>query len=274
MRCLLVLPALIAFASFAYADVKYVTIQGQVKWNGDKAPAAELVNFKGHVDQPACCKDGKTLASTDVEVDAKSLGLKNVVVWLRPDDKVKENTFPLNKVKPDLLKIKSKEHVIDQPMCLFEPKITIARAGDTLVVKNSSKIGHNVNYSSDIESQNSLLPAGAEMKPKLPLAAQRTPIAVACNIHPWMTAKVRVFDHPYYALTDKDGKFEIKDVPVGTWRIVYQHESGIHQGTPEGKLGHLGFPITIKGDKATMEMEAMKMQFQVKPKETDPPKEK
>ncbi len=260
MRSLLLLSAVLGIATTARAAEKFVTIRGQVKWNGEKAPAAVLIDFKGHADKPACCVAGP-LTSSDVQVDAKSLGLKNVVVWLRPDNDQKDSTFPSDKVKPALAKPKSVERVIDQPMCLFEPKITVARAGDTLVVKNSAKIGHNVNYRSDIEDFNLLVPDGGEVKLKKPLEAQRTPIPVACNIHPWMKAQVRVFDHPYYALTDKDGKFEIPDAPVGTWRIVYQHELGIHQGKPDGTMGHLGFPIAVKGDKKTMELESMKMVF-------------
>jgi len=260
MRSSLLLAAIFGCASAAEADEKYVTIKGQVKWNGEKAPAVELVDFKGHADQAACCKDGP-LSSTVLEVDPKSLGVKNVVVWLRPDDTIKDNTFPLAQVKPELAKAKSVVRVIDQPMCQFEPKITIARAGDTLVVKNSAKIGHNVNYSSDIQNINQLVPSGGEVKLDKPLEAQRTPIGVACNIHQWMTAQVRVFDHPYYALTDKDGKFEIKDVPVGTWRIVYQHEKGNHQKKSDINDGYLGYSTAIMGDKAVQELDPIKLQF-------------
>jgi hypothetical protein len=56
---------------------------------------------------------------------------------------------------------------------------------------------------------------------------------------------MRVFDHPYFAITDQDGKFEIKDAPVGKWRIVYWHELGFHKG----REGILGFPIEVKADK-------------------------
>ena len=248
---------------FAGADEKYVAIKGQVKWNGEKAPEVVLVNLAGHADKAACCKDGP-LAANAVEVDPKTLGVKNVVVWLRPDDTIKDNTFPQASIKPELTAPKSVERIIDQPICQFEPKITIARAGDTLVVKNGSKIGHNVNYGSDIQSINQLVPAGGAVKLAKPLDAQRHPITVACNIHPWMTAQVRVFDHPYYALTDKDGKFEIRDVPVGIWRIVHQHENGFHQNKPDSNDGYLGFPMAVKGDKATLELELIKLQFRDK----------
>ncbi len=257
MRCLLLVSALLGAGSFAVgADEKYVTVKGTIKWNGEKAPAVELVDFKGHLDTEACCKAGP-LAATKIEVDAKSLGVKNVVVWIRPDDVNRANTFPVAQIHPDLAKPKSKEHIIDQPMCQFEPRITVAREGDTLVIKNSAGIPHNVNYNSDAEQFNVNLPSKAEKKLKDPLAKQKSPILVACNIHPWMEAKVRVFDHPYYALTDKDGKFEIKDVPAGKWKIVYQHEGGFHKG----KDGIYGFPIDLKGDKKTMEMEPVKLEL-------------
>ncbi len=254
MRSLLLLAALCGIGSFAQADEKYVTIKGTVKWNGEKAPDKEVINVK--VNKETCCKAGP-LESSKIEVDPKNLGVANVMVWLRPDENDLKNSFPLDQIHPDLVKPKSKEHVIDQPKCQFEPRVTLARAGDTLVVKNSAAIGHNVNYSSDIESFNINLPAGAEKKLDKPLEAQKSFISFACNMHVWMKGKVRVFDHPYYALTDKDGKFEIKDAPVGKWRVVYQHEDGYHKG----REGSTGFPVNLKGDKKTMELEAIKLEL-------------
>ena len=52
------------------------------------------------------------------------------------------------------------------------------------------------------------------------LVADRFPITVSCTIHPWMRAWIRVFDHPYYAVTDDNGHFEIKDAPAGEYRLV------------------------------------------------------
>jgi plastocyanin len=265
MRSLLLLAAVFGIGSFAHADEKYVTIKGTVKWNGEKAPELKAIEFNGNADKAVCCKEGP-LMSNEVLVDPKSLGFQNVVVWLRTDNDDKESEFPPNQIHPDLAKPKSKEHIIDQPKCQFEPRITMARAGDTLVVKNSAKIGHNVKFLSLIEEFNNTIPSDAEVKLKKPLEAQRTPISVACSIHGWMTSQVRVFNHPYYALTDKDGKFEIKDAPVGKWRIVYQHENGFHQGKPDANQGYLGFPITLKGDKKVVELEPMKHVFLMKKK--------
>jgi len=59
----------------------------------------------------------------------------------------------------------------------------------------------------------------------------------------------------------EDGSFELKNVPVGKWRIVYRHEGGFHKGTS----GSLGFPLEVKGDKKTMDLD---------PIEFEPPVEK
>lgn len=51
-----------------------------------------------------------------------------------------------------------------------------------------------------------------------------------------------MFDHPYFAVTDADGAFEIKDAPPGKWRLVYWHENGYHKG----RAGAFGFPVEAK----------------------------
>jgi plastocyanin len=192
---------------------------------------------------------------TDVEVDPKSKGIKNVVVWLRPDTADRKDPFPADKIKPELQKPKATSHVIDQPKCQFEPRVLAARTGDTLEVKNSATIPHNVNYTSDVESLNILIPAGGSVKLKNPLAAQSTPIPFKCDIHGWMAGRVRVFDHPYFAITDKDGNFEIKDAPAGKWRLVIWHENGFHKG----REGILGTPIEVGA--GTLEMKPIDFEF-------------
>lgn len=241
-------------AGTAAAQDKLVTIKGQVKFNGDKAPAVKIVDVT--TDKAVCCKDGD-LADTQVLVDEKSLGVKNVIVWLRPDSMDRKETFPLDKVPAKLKEAKPVAHVIDQPKCQFEPRALAARAGDTLVFKNSATIPHNTNYSSDPESFNVNIPAGSEKKLDKPLAAQPTPITYKCDVHPWMAGRLRVFDHPYFATTDKDGKFEIKDVPEGKWRIVYWHEGGFHKG----RDGAIGFPIEASAAKPTLELEPIKLEL-------------
>jgi len=238
----------------AQAVGDYVTIKGQVKLA--TIPKPDEVNVT--TDKPICCKDGAPLLDTKVIANAKTGGVKNVIVWLRPDDEDRTKTFPQDKIHPDLAKPKSVKHTIDQPNCQFEPRVLAAREGDTLVVKNSATIGHNVNYSSDAESINLTIPPGKQHELAQALKTQRTPIAFKCDIHPWMAGRLRVFDHPYYATTDADGKFEIKLVPAGKWKVVYWHEGGFHKG----KDGILGFPIDTKdATKGTMELKPLDLEL-------------
>jgi hypothetical protein len=51
-----------------------------------------------------------------------------------------------------------------------------------------------------------------------------------CDVHPWMFAWVTVVDHPYFAVTDKEGNFTIKDVPPGKYKISYQHRKAAPKG--------------------------------------------
>jgi plastocyanin len=216
-------------------DNQWGTIKGQVVYDGSPPAPAEL---KVDKDQEHCLSKGKILDETWVV--SKAGGIKNVYVWLGPISK--DGSLPIH---PDLVAIKQKTVEIDQPCCAFIPHALAVREGQTLVVKNSSPIPHNVNYSGSPKRNpgaNFLVPAGTA-KNVDDLKADRLPLNVSCNIHPWMKAVIRVYDHPYYALTDAEGKFEIKNAPVGQFKLFVWHE-GV--GWLGGAAGKNGQDITIK----------------------------
>ena len=51
-----------------------------------------------------------------------------------------------------------------------------------------------------------------------------------CDVHPWMFAWVTVVDNPYFAVTGKDGKFTIKNVPPGKYKIAALHRKAAPTG--------------------------------------------
>jgi len=53
-----------------------------------------------------------------------------------------------------------------------------------------------------------------------------------------MWASVRVFDHPYFAVTNEKGEYEIKDAPVGTFRVFVWHSAGGFSGGKDGRFGY------------------------------------
>jgi hypothetical protein len=204
------------------------TITGRVTWGAKDLPNPPPVTVTADV---AHCTSKGPIPDETWIVNKENKGVKNVFVWLIDASNPKAK-LPIH---PSLKEPKDKEVVMDQPCCKFEPRALALREGQVLVAKNSSPIGHNFNYVGEKDGNNRLIPAGGKWD--ITLAASERPINVSCNIHGWMKADIRVFDHPYFALTDADGKFEIKNAPAGKYKIVMWHaECGWVNGGKTGKL--------------------------------------
>jgi plastocyanin len=234
----------------------WATIKGQVLFPAGKAiPMRAALNVQQ--DRGHCLMKGAILDES-VIVNPKNRGLKNVVVWLRPDDATDPKAkFAAEQIHPADTMRKRADVVIDQPCCMFVDRVTCARVGDTIVVKNPAPVVHNFFWSSANSGEhNANVPANGQWRMPNTLDAEPGPVQYKCTIHPWMTGYVRVFDHPYYAVTDDDGKFEIKNASVGKLRIVYWHETGLRGGAK----GRFGEPINVMGP--TLEMKPV--EFEVK----------
>jgi len=114
---------------------------------------------------------------------------------------------------------------LDQKGCLYVPQILAIQTGQKLVVKNSDSCIHNVHcvpvVTGNPESNQVQMPGGPDLdytfsKPELFMKFK-------CDVHPWMFAWVSVFDSPYYCVSDKDGKFIIKNVPPGKYTVEADH---------------------------------------------------
>ncbi|MCS6864071.1 MAG: hypothetical protein RMJ56_09810 [Gemmataceae bacterium] len=248
---------LLATATWGWAaDDKWATIKGQVVFPANKAiPKREPL--KVTQDKEHCLSKGDILDES-VLVNPKNRGIKNVVVFLRPADK-DVTDFPKDAIHPDDAKRQPAQVVIDQPCCMFVERVTCARVGDTLVVKNPAPVAHNFFWdSANNDSYNVTIPKNEQWKMPKPLRKEGPPIQYKCTIHGWMTGYVRIFDHPYYAVTDENGNFEIKNAPVGKFRIVYWHENGVRGG----REGRFGEEIEIKGPVTDLKQ----IEFDVSPK--------
>jgi hypothetical protein len=237
---------LVAFALAQAAGAEgWGTIQGKVVFDGP-VPKREKLDIV-HQDKAKCEAKGP-LFSDVLIVNPKNKGIKNAVVFLI--DASGDPTKPLPVNPKD--KAPTKDEEIDQPCCQFIPRVLAIREGQGLVFKNSAAMSHNVHVLGGRwgpEFNVLLPPDGAKRVDAKELPARPRHIVVKCDIHGWMGAAVWVFDHPYYAVTDEDGKFRIKDAPAGNWRIVvWQESKGWVNGSSKGQ------PITIK-DGATTDLE-------------------
>lgn len=277
MIALAVIALFPAVAVRAADDDKYVTIKGKIVWDAAKGAAPKRTPIKANKDEEVAAKD-KDFNTEDWVVDGKTGAIKNVVVWVLPDVTgadvgalaaaiAANKSFPFKSftaadIHPAMAKPAKKIVEIDQPCCRFIPHILVAQAGQEMLIKNSSPVPHNAKWVSRNNSEiNPLLPAGGQFKLENPLVAERFPIEISCSIHPWMKGYVRVFDHPYFALTGEDGAFEIKNAPVlkGKLRIFIWQENGLHKGND----GRFGEPIDVKP--GTLDLKEIKF-------DTGPPK--
>ena len=166
-------------------------------------------------------------SAKDPEVCAKEV-LVNERLVVGPDNGIKYALVYIPKptsVNPDAKTAAQSASVdFDQEKCVFKPHVLAAMTGATIKIKSSDVVGHNVNSSVDNNTFNDAVANGQEID-KTIKAAARKPGLVVCNVHPWMTAYWLILDNPYFAVTDANGNYEIKNAPAGTQKVVVWQEA-------------------------------------------------
>lgn len=211
------------------------TIKGRVVWGGSTAPEPKVLVEKGKAtkDLEVCGVNGP-IVSEQLQVDPDSKGIADALIYLvKPSGANPAAAKALLKAAPTV--------VLDQKDCVFVPHLVALYKEQPLTIKSSDPVGHNVRYNSfGGASLNQMLASGGTLEVKL--EPERLPFQVNCDIHPWMTANIAVFDHPFFAVTGKDGSFEIKGVPAGAQNVVvWQEKVGfVNEGRAKGA------PVTVK----------------------------
>ena len=201
---------MLASTSLAYAGGG--TLKGKFVYGGGAPkPAAVEVN----ADKAFCGKHG--LVDESVVV-AENGGLANVIIYLYLS---RGDTVA---VDPAYDALKAQKVRLDNVNCRFQPHVALLWTEQTVVLGNKDQVGHNTNVASLNKPMNPLIPAGGELEVKFD-ESDRLPVQVSCNIHPWMKGILVIRDNPYFAVTDKDGNFEIKNIPAGDWKFQVWHES-------------------------------------------------
>lgn len=112
---------------------------------------------------------------------------------------------------------------LDQKDCRFVPHVIGVRVGQPMRIKNSESEAHNVHATPSRNPAFNIALATAGSSKEVTFASPEF-IRVKCDVHPWMTGYIGVFDSPYFAVTGEDGSFEIDGLPEGTYELVAWHE--------------------------------------------------
>jgi plastocyanin len=120
--------------------------------------------------------------------------------------------------------VPSEPVLLDQKGCRFDPHVVATMVGQTVMVRNSDPCLHSV-HSMDADQSPAFDFAQPTIGQRLlePLQTVET-FKVKCDLHPWMSAWIRVFNHPYFSVTRGDGAFTIKRLPPGKYTIKAWHE--------------------------------------------------
>ncbi|HEX6438753.1 MAG TPA: hypothetical protein VF182_16565 [Candidatus Binatia bacterium] len=211
--------AVLAFAMFprtlhSYEEIVVkdgATIRGVVKVDGTlpKLPALQITKYK------EICKD--------VPNESLSVG---------PGQGVRFAVVILEGITRGAAVEKETVYELDNIKCRFSPHVQAASVGQFVLLKNSDPILHTVHaaFTNNQPQFNLGLYPGRTSRKPLVVAGL---VTIRCEVHPWMTAYIMVTEHPYHAVSDVYGEYELSDVPAGVYQLKVWHES---LGTQEKRI--------------------------------------
>lgn len=163
---------------------------------------------------PQCAQMHKDPVHEDTVVVDDKGELANVIVFLKEE-------------KPGELKGPQIDTpaTLDQKRCMYTPHVLAVEIGQPVILVSSDPFLHNAR-SEAVKNKPFNIPQFTVAANQLrPFTAEET-FQIKCDVHPWMRAVVRVFDHPYFATTSEDGRFTIKlkGLKDGTYKVQAWHE--------------------------------------------------
>ena len=219
------------FLTFTFTALDAGTLKGHVKYDG-KAPKPKRLRMDA---DPVCGSSHSGPVKSENFKMAKDGSMEDALVYLK---NVKYSGG-----------IPSEPAVLDQKGCIYVPHVFGMMAGQELLIKNSDATLHNIHSMPKVNKEfNFAMPRVVKKKKATFKKSEPEPFYIKCDVHPWMKSYTQVFDHPYYAVTDKTGKFSIANVPDGTYEIVAWQEKF-------GSKRTLSQNVTVKSGKAVVNFE-------------------
>jgi plastocyanin len=128
----------------------------------------------------------------------------------------------------------AKPLVVDQVGCEYVPYVAAVQTGQKILARNSDPFMHNVHTLPSVPGNKEANKAQMAKSPDLEFAFEKPEqfLKFKCDVHPWMFSYVSVFDHPYFAVTGKDGSYKIANVPPGKYTLEAYHRKAAPADKP------------------------------------------
>src|SRR3989442_3027702 len=213
-----VLAGAVALGLTGRGDQSGGTITGKVKFTGTK-PTMPLIDMRG--DDETTCKAKYTSPPREETVVGNPNGtLANVFVYVKAGLPAAAS-YP----KP------ATRVVLDQTGCHYVPDVFGIMVGQTLQIKTSDVVTHNIKAKGTKNRTFNISELGGMTRPWTFTAAE-VMVPLECNVHNWMHAWAGVLPHPFYAVSGRDGSFTIKGLPPGTYTLeAWQEKYGTQTAT-------------------------------------------
>jgi len=185
------------------------SITGTVAFEG-KAPTLKPLAMDA---DPACAKKHSAPVPNEMLVLGSGNTMGNIIVWV-------SKGLPAGKTWP----APKTPVVMDQDGCQYKPHAMGIMVGQTYKILNSDGVLHNVHALPHVNPAFNK-PMPPTLKETTTTFAKPEPVfQVKCDVHPWMTAYIGVFTHPFFSVTGADGKFTISGLDPGTYELTAWHE--------------------------------------------------
>jgi len=175
-----------------------------------------VVTFRGEIPKSAVPDDAGVHRDL-IEMDRNTRGIRFVVVHLSPTNAALSNSLSAvaqsSQRKP--------QAKMDQQDYAFVPRVLAVREGEPVIFTNSDPANHNVRTVSSIRTNEFNVYVGPAGKYEHRFEAQKTPVRLGCDIHPWMQGWIYVFQHPHFTVTDAKGRFHMDYLPPGEYKLVF-----------------------------------------------------
>jgi plastocyanin len=228
---------LVVVSAWPGVAVAAATVTGTVTFDG-KAPALKPLSMDA---DPACAKKHSAPVPSEALVLGSGNSMGNILVWVSkglPSGK----TYPAPKTPVTL----------DQNGCQYKPHVQGIMVGQAYRILNSDGILHNVHSLPKINPTFNK-PMPATLKETTTTFAKPEPVfQIKCDVHPWMSAYIGVFTHPFFSVTGTDGKFTISGLDPGTYEITAWHErlgtqtASVTVGASDTKTQNFKFAMPAK----------------------------